>query len=269
MKRAYTFVAISLSAVVLGSAGFIAAYATSESRLLEGLALALAAAGLSAAALGWAFGFLRPAQVIDRIETYPSPEHERTLQSAVLRSDAEELSRPRLLAALLFGALGSFALALLVPIRSLGPKIGDTLFHTAWRRGSRVVREDGSVVRASDLVVGTAETVFPEGAVGDAASQAVLIRLPTEDAAGTDGYVAYSRVCTHAGCPVALYRASVQQLMCPCHQSVFDVMQNGAVVSGPADHALPKLSIVIGDDGELRAAGDFSEPVGPGFWERA
>ena len=78
----------------------------------------------------------------------------------------------------------------------------------------------------------------------------------------------YSRLCTHAGCPVALYRADVKELICPCHQSVFDVLANGAVVAGPADHPLPRLPIEVGEDGVLRATGDFPDPVGPGFWER-
>ncbi|MBV8198514.1 MAG: Rieske (2Fe-2S) protein, partial [Candidatus Eremiobacteraeota bacterium] len=107
----------------------------------------------------------------------------------------------------------------------------------------------------------------PQDALEDDPSMATLVRLPNADAAETLGYVAYSRTCTHAGCPVALYRAATRQLICPCHQSVFDVLRNGAVVSGPADRALPQLPIAIGPDGVLRAGGDFTGPVGPGFWE--
>jgi ubiquinol-cytochrome c reductase iron-sulfur subunit len=123
-------------------------------------------------------------------------------------------------------------------------------------------------VRTEDLNVGSVVTVFPEGAEGDAASQTVLIRLPDGLGQSVDGYVAFSKVCTHAGCPVALYRAAQHQLMCPCHQSVFDVVNGGNVLAGPADHALPQLPIEIGADGYLHAKADFPVPIGPGFWER-
>ena len=120
-------------------------------------------------------------------------------------------------------------------------------------------------MHVDDLNVDSAVTIFPEDALGDAQSQATLIRLPGDVAASADGYIAYSRLCTHAGCPVALYRAASKELLCPCHQSVFDVVDNGAVVSGPADHALPRLPIEVGSDGILRATGDFPEAGRPGL----
>ena len=169
---------------------------------------------------------------------------------------------------LLAVAGAAFVAALIVPIRSLGPAPGDTLFKTRWRKGARVARDDGTLVHVGDLNVGSAVTVFPEYALDDAQSQTMLIRLPGGLANGTQGYIAYSKVCTHAGCPVALYRAAAKQLLCPCHQSVFDVLSDGAVVSGPADHALPRLPLEIDSDGILRATGDYPQPVGPGFWER-
>ena len=99
--------------------------------------------------------------------------------------------------------------------------------------GSRLVDEEGNRSRADTLEVGSFATVFPEGAAGSADSQAVLIRvepgtlqLPDERAAGApDGYVAYSKICTHAGCALGLYLAAQQQLRCPCHQSTFDVLE--------------------------------------------
>ncbi len=258
-------IALALLASVAGSALFIAAYATGGDRLYEGLSIAIAAAGLGAAALGWAFWIVPAAVVVDRLDTYPSPADDRAAERSEAGEDARAIGRPRMLLALLGAALASFAAALVVPLRSLGPAPGDALFHTRWRKGDAVVREDGSVVRVTDLNVDSAVTVFPAGAVGDAQSQATLIRLPD---GGADGYVAYSRLCTHAGCPVALYRARTKQLLCPCHQSLFDVVDDGAVVSGPADHPLPRLPIEVGADGILRATGDFPQPVGPGFWER-
>jgi len=170
----------------------------------------------------------------------------------------------------LLAAFGVFGIAALFPIVSLGPPPDDTLFHTKWRRGLRMQRADGSFVKASELESNSVVTVFPEGSLDDAQSVALLLRLP--DGVGQNalnGYIAYSKVCTHAGCPVALYRARDHQLVCPCHQSVFDAAADAAVLDGPADHALPRLPLQISDDGYLRADGDFPEPVGPGFWQRA
>ncbi len=262
-------IAAALVAAILGSAIFVVAYFVAADRLYEGLGLALAAAGLCAAAIGWAFWIVPNEQVTDDIETYPSSPSERAAQNAEAAEDVREITRPRALLALLAAAVGSFAAAMIVPIRSLGIAPDALLFHTRWRRGDRLVRDDGSIVRASDLNVDSTVTVFPESAVGDPQSVATLIRLQEAlpDTAG--GYVAYSRLCTHAGCPVALYRAAARELICPCHQSVFNVLDGGAVVSGPADHALPRLPIEIDGDGVLRATGDFPQPVGPGFWERS
>ena len=268
MKRHELPIAGTLLLAILGSAFFIASYVTHAGRLLEGSGLAVALGAFAAAAVGWAYWVLPPEQVIDRREAYGS-SLDRAAEDATLSRGLEHVTRPHVLTRLLYVALGLFGVALIVPLRSLGPAPGSTLFHTKWRRGLRLMRSDGRPIRVDDVNVDSAVTVFPETAIGDAQSQATLIRLPNGIGQSTDGYIAYSRVCTHAGCPVALYRASQHQLMCPCHQSVFDVLARGKVLSGPADHALPELPIEIGRDGYVRAAGDFPVPVGPGFWERS
>lgn len=258
----------ALIVAILGSAIFIAAYFLGGDRLYEGLGIAIAAAGLAAAGVGWAFWIVPDERVVDELDTYPSPPSDRAAQSAEIVEDLREVTRSRALIGLLGAALGAFACALILPIRSLGLAPDGLLFHTRWRPGARMVREDGSLVHLDDLDVDAAVTVFPEDALGDAQSVATLLRLPANTPGTADGYMAYSRLCTHAGCPVALFRAAVNQLICPCHQSAFNVLQNGAVVSGPADHPLPRLPIEVSGDGVLRASGDFPEPVGPGFWER-
>ncbi len=262
-------IASALFVAILGSAIFIAAYFITADRLFEGLGLAIAAAGLCAAAVGWAFWIIPEEQVVDEIETYPSPPGERASQSSEVAEDVREVTRSRVLIGLLGAALGSFGLALILPLRSLGLAPDNLLFHTRWRKGQRVVREDGSLVHVDDVNVDSSLTIFPEDATDDAQSVATLIRVPEGTPGTADGFLVYSRLCTHAGCPVALYRADVKELICPCHQSVFDVLANGAVIAGPADHALPRLPIEVGDDGVLRATGDFPDPVGPGFWEHA
>ncbi len=262
------WIAASLIAAIAGSVLFIVAYATGGDRLYEGLALAFASAGFAAAAAGWAFWILPPEEVVDQRSNYPSPPADRFAQSGEIATAEREITRRRVLTRLLYAALGAFGLALIVPIRSLGNGPGNTLFHTKWRRGLRLTREDGRFIHVSELNVDSVVTVFPQNAVQDSQSQTLLIRLPESIEGTAQGYIAYSKICTHAGCPVALYRASAKELMCPCHQSIFNVTGDGAVVSGPADHALPRLPIEVDGDGYIVASGDFPEPVGPGFWER-
>ena len=125
------------------------------------------------------------------------------------------------------------------------------------------------------MPVGTVLTVFPEGDPDSADGQALLIGLEPglyRPAAGREdwapnGLVCFSKVCTHAGCPVGLYRPQTHELFCPCHQSVFDVLASAAPVGGPATRPLPQLPIAVDDTGLVVATGDFSAPVGPGFWD--
>lgn len=190
--------------------------------------------------------------------------------------DAEVFSRRPFLAKLLVGAMGALGLAVLFPIRSLGPNPGRSLFETAWRKGVRVVTEEGRPVRAGELDVGGVLTVFPEGHVGSADAQTLLIRAvegdlrtrPGREDWAPQGHVAYSKVCTHAGCPVGLYQVGTKELLCPCHQSLFDVMDGARPVFGPATRSLPQLALEVDGEGFLRAQGDYTEPIGPGFWER-
>ncbi|HEX2550526.1 MAG TPA: Rieske (2Fe-2S) protein, partial [Nocardioidaceae bacterium] len=174
----------------------------------------------------------------------------------------------------LLAAFAGLGAALAIPALSLGPAPGQEQFQTAWRRGLRLVRLDGTPVRADDLSVDSLLTVFPEGATGSADSQTLLIRVPAEllrldperAAWAPNGYVAYSKLCTHAGCPVGLFRATERRLICPCHQSTFDVLTGATPVFGPAGRPLPQLPIRLQPDGTFIADGDFPEAVGPSFW---
>ncbi len=186
------------------------------------------------------------------------------------------LARRRLLGRMLAAAGGASGLAALFPIASLGPRPGRSLFTTKWRRRSALVDDQGNRVRVADLAVGGVITVFPEGHVGAADSQTLLIRLaetsvttrPGRETWAPMGYVAYSKVCTHAGCPVGLYQQSRERLLCPCHQSTFDVPNGAEPVFGPATRPLPQLPLMVDPDGFLRAQRDFDQPIGPGFWNR-
>jgi ubiquinol-cytochrome c reductase iron-sulfur subunit len=193
----------------------------------------------------------------------------------VIAAEESGFTRRRVLILGLLGALAGLGAALLVPILSLGPAPARSLFATSWRRGVRLVDAEGQLVRASALPLDTVQTVFPEDAVGSADSQTLLIHVG-EDLLELDeearswapsGFVAYSKVCTHAGCPVGLYRASEQTLICPCHQSTFDVLRGAVPTFGPAARPLPQLPIRLAPDGTFTCLGDFPEPVGPSFWD--
>jgi ubiquinol-cytochrome c reductase iron-sulfur subunit len=263
-------IAAALLLSAAGSVGFMVGYAKQASTQWQGFALAIAFGGFMIAALGWSRWILKQEQVVDLRDTYPQPEHERAQMVEAYEHGIAWVNRRTWLTRMLYAALGVFGLAALFPVGSLGPEPDGALFHTRWKRGDRLQRPDGSLVKAGDLNVDGVVTVFPENSIGDYRSMAVLIRLP--DGVGTNtvqGLIAYSKACTHAGCPVALYRSADHRLICPCHQSVFDVADNANVVTGPADHSLPRLPIEISPDGYLRAAGDFLAPVGPGFWEHS
>jgi len=171
-------------------------------------------------------------------------------------------------------AAGAFALLGIAPFIALAR--GTAPRGTAWTAGARVVTPEGVAVRADTLVVGGVTTVFPAGHIDAPAAATMLIRLPPDvlrvapGRAGwaPDGNVAYSKICTHAGCPVAIYRHASYELYCPCHQSVFDVLDAARPVGGPATRALPQLALDVDAEGYLVARGDFDEPVGPDSWWR-
>ncbi len=264
MTRDERLTAGALLVSVLGSVGFAVAYGVHAGNGWMGSGIALAGAGLCVALALWGLRVVAPERVVDERERFAAEEGERVVPP---------IARPRLVA-LLLGAVGAMAAAAVVPFRSLGPAPGEAQLKSKWRAGVRLVGVDGAPIRRDALNVDAVVTAFPEGAPGDAASQVMLLRLADSAeivradrrAWSPDGYLAFSKVCTHAGCPVALYRAKERQLMCPCHQSVFDVLDGARVLSGPAARALPQLPLAEDEGGYLRARADLDGPVGPGHW---
>jgi ubiquinol-cytochrome c reductase iron-sulfur subunit len=163
----------------------------------------------------------------------------------------------------------------MVPLISLARKPGRRVL-TGWRDGLRLVDENNVPIRHDLLATGGVTTVFPQGGVELPDAQVVLIRVEpallqaASDAAETtpEGYIAFSKLCTHAGCPVALYRQQSHELYCPCHQSRFDVLNHARNISGPAPRPLPQLPLGVDAEGYLVARGDFNAPVGPDDWYR-
>ena len=205
---------------------------------------------------------------IEAIEPRTSPGGEEVERVA----DVEPIGRRPLMTRVLLGAGAVLGLGLVAPVASLGPAPQGRLRRTAWSAGTRVVDDDGRPVRADDVAAGGFVNVWPQGAIGAERSAALLLRLSTEPTTPTnldwvvDGtLVGYSKICTHAGCPVGLYRERDNALFCPCHQSTFDVVRGAAPTFGPTARALPQLPLGVDDDGYLVAVSDFTEQVGPAF----
>jgi ubiquinol-cytochrome c reductase iron-sulfur subunit len=178
---------------------------------------------------------------------------------------------------------GGVGLMLIMPLGGLikNPNKGNPLGTTAWADGVRLVRDDGTPIRPGDQEPGSLETVFPAVPGGNRQADAatMLIRLrpaQVENLRVPEGqgdfaygeYVAYSKICTHAGCPVSLYEQETSRILCPCHQSQFDVTQGAKPVFGPATRALPQLPLDVDDEGYFVARGDYPEAVGPTYWNR-
>ena len=264
-------VAAAFVVSVVASIAIMAVYLFGGQPQVEGVLLALALGGIGLGIVVWAVRLLEAPVEIE--ERHPFVEAEPTAPEPPL-ADTEAITRRGFLVKLLLGAGATLAAALAIPAFSLGPAPGRALFETPWKAGARVVGEDGLPIRAADLALDTVRTVFPEGAVGSADAATLLIRVRPSDlqladgrsAWAPEGCVGYSKICTHAGCPVGLYRAEDQALLCPCHQSTFDVLRGAVPTFGPAARPLPQLPLEVDGDGYLAASGDFPEPVGPSFW---
>lgn len=257
----------------LAGLALLVVYVLGGQTQVEGILLAIALGGLGAGVVLWAQELMNtPVVVEERHEATSSPDETADFQAAL--NEEAGFTRRKMLLGMLVTALAGLGAALAIPVLSLGPAPGAEQFQTSWRRGLRLVKLDGTPVHADDLAIDSLLTVFPDGAPGSADSQALLIRVPPEllqlapdrAAWAPNGYVVYSKLCTHAGCPVGLFRATERVLICPCHQSTFDVLAGAKPVFGPAGRALPQLPIHQAPDGTFVADGDFPEAVGPSFW---
>ncbi len=271
-------VSICFALASLSAVGFAVSYGldlgTPALGATLGAALAFVALGLALWAR--AIGSREPDYVEERGLEPASTAEVKALQAAL---SSEPIPRARVLWSMLGVALGSIGVAALFPLRSMFPSQGgnpdELLSHTAWRPGRRLVTEEGKLLRPSDIEMKSIHTVFPEGYnTRQAPAAAVLLRVdpallvlpPGRRAWVVDGIVAYSKLCTHAGCPVGLYADDYEQLLCPCHHSVFNVLQAARPVEGPAPHPLPQLPLAVDGAGYLVARGDFSGPVGAAWW---
>jgi ubiquinol-cytochrome c reductase iron-sulfur subunit len=246
--------------------------------LAAGLALVFAAAGLFVTGL-------RVVPQVTHVELRPEVDDTAAQEEVAdqLRSGFEGVSRRKLLTAAGGAAAVGVGAVAAVPLASLGPSPGNRIGQSSWERGRRVVDHEGRPILADDVAEGTFVTGFPEGAdMGRLGAPVVIVRLdpeaydlpPQRRDWVPEGIAAYSKICTHAGCAVSLFRSPLDQstagvapaLVCPCHYSTFDPARGAEVTFGPAGRALPQLPLMIGPGRELRAAGPYSAPVGPAWW---
>lgn len=275
----------------LGTVGYIATYVTTRltsieavrnSNVLFGVCMALSLGGLGAGIIHWSRRLMTIDEVVQDRHDLHSDAEEREEAVEVVKIGFEETGLPRrsLIKRTLAVALGLVALPAVVVLRDLGPLPERALRTTVWRKGDRLLDEVTRLpIKVGDIRIGGLMTVVPEGVENiEELSKAivVLIRLapgvnkpaPGRENWAFSDHVAYSKICTHVGCPVGLYEQQTHHLLCPCHQSTFDVPRACKVIFGPAARALPQLPITIDDDGYFIAQDGFDQPIGPSFWER-
>jgi ubiquinol-cytochrome c reductase iron-sulfur subunit len=231
--------------------------------------------GLSA----WGKYLLPQGPFVEERHNLHSTDEEIDAMAAAIEDRGKMVFRRRgFLGTILGAGAGVMGVVLTFPLlRSLGPQPKTSLETTNWRKGSFLVDLDGKQIHQTDLEVGGSLTVFPQGFAGSSVDQTMLIRaddknivtMPGRETWGPKGYLAYSKLCTHAGCPVGLYEQALQNLLCPCHQSLFKVLEGAKPVFGPAPRPLPQLPLRIDSSGFLVAQAGYDQPVGPGFWERS
>ena len=187
-----------------------------------------------------------------------------------------EVGRRRFLLALLGGAFVGLGAALALPLLSLGPSPGRSLFETSWKKGSRFIDAQGNLVNAADLPTRGDRDRIPGRTLPGRPTRRRCCSTSTPASCSSratpprwapNGYICFSKLCTHAGCPVGLFRAETGELVCPCHQSTFAVYHGAIPTAGPAVRPLPQLPMQLNADGTFSALGDFPEPVGPSFWD--
>ena len=259
--------------------------------IVLGVSVCFAMLGIGLGAIHWARTLMRDHEMVEERHELRSSEEGRAGAIQNLKDGAEDTGLTTSRRTLLKGSL--ITAVLLAPLAVLVPQIGNMggdwnvskLRHTMWAKGTRLARDpDGTPIKAADVTLGSVFHVIPEG-LNDlehgkieekAKAVVLLIRLDPRDLKiqpgrenwSFDGIVAYSKICTHVGCPVALYEQQTHHLLCPCHQSTFDVADGCKVVFGPAKRPLPQLPIAVDDEGYIIAQSDFLEPVGPSYWDR-
>ena len=306
VRTVYTLFYLSLAGSIWAIAAYML-FPIESGRIIDirynnlfiGLGIGLALFAIGVGAIHWSKAVMSDKEFIEPRHATRGRDETREGAVAVFHDANEEsgFGRRTAIRGSLIAALVASVLPGVVLFRGLAPQgtpehphAGDPvhlLSHTMWKKGMRLALDPtGAPIRAADVTLGSAFHVIPEplaelthhdGYLEEKAKAIVLLmrllpeQLPAEHNNldwAYNGIVAYSKVCTHVGCPVALYEQQTHHLLCPCHQSQFDVTDHAKVIFGPAARPLPQLPITVDDEGYLVARSDFTEPVGPSFWER-
>jgi ubiquinol-cytochrome c reductase iron-sulfur subunit len=286
---AYIGLEIGVSTIPKGANPVVAVL---RSNLGLGISLSVALLALGTGSLIWVRHLTPNIEIVEeRHDLRSEPEERKAFQREFAEGAAiSQVTRRPLMRRTLLLATAPLALAPLVLLRDLGPLPKTDLRHTVWKKGLRAVTLGAlrPLTPADISTPGSLITVIPEGFQNDddalAKAGVILIKfapgelhVPTNYDGGTlvstmnwtiDNIVAYSKICTHVGCPVALYEQTTHHILCPCHQSTFDAANGANVIFGPAARALPQLPLMLDSAGYIAAASDFTQPVGPSFWER-
>ncbi|MFI2348953.1 Rieske 2Fe-2S domain-containing protein [Streptomyces sp. NPDC019443] len=300
-KRSERAVAFLFTLSMLATVAFIASYVifpvdknvyiwpighVSALNFALGTTLGIALFCIGAGAVHWARTLMSDVEIADERHPIAAPPEVRAKVMTDFAAGAEEsgFGRRKLIRTTMFGALALVPLSGVVLLRDLGPLPEKKLRSTLWAKGKQLINMNtNEPLRPEDIVVGSLTFAMPEGLEEDshdfqkeiAKAALMIVRIQPDDIKDKrelewshEGIVAYSKICTHVGCPISLYEQQTHHVLCPCHQSTFDLSDGARVIFGPAGHALPQLRIGVNAEGNLEALGDFEEPVGPSFWER-
>ncbi|MBA2948566.1 cytochrome bc1 complex Rieske iron-sulfur subunit [Streptomyces himalayensis] len=300
-RRSERTVALLFTLSMVATIGFIASYVAipidqnifvwpighiSALNFALGMTLGVALFAIGAGAVHWARTLMSDEELVDERHPIEATPEVKAKVLADFKQGAKEsaIGRRKLIRNTMFGALTLVPLSGLVLLRDLGPLPEDKLRHTLWKSGKLLINQNThEPMRPSDIAVGSLTFAQPEGLEEHdhdfqreiAKAALMLVRIQPDNIKDKqtlewshEGILAYSKICTHVGCPISLYEQQTHHVLCPCHQSTFDLADGGKVLFGPAGHALPQLRIGVNDEGYLEARDDFEEPVGPAFWER-
>jgi ubiquinol-cytochrome c reductase iron-sulfur subunit len=276
----------------LAGVGFIAAYvglevhsvdAVLRSNLALGVSMSVVFLTLAVGAVLWVRYLMPDVDVTEERHPLRSSPEDREAFAKTFAEGAEtsQFTKRPLLRRTLIAATLPLVAAPVVLLRDMGPLPGTSLRHTVWRKGTRLLTYGSNrpITPAEFSSAGGMITVIPEGYADNpdalAAATAIILKFragdlqpPTVMNWTVDGIVCYSKICTHVGCPAALYEQTTHHILCPCHQSTFDATRGAQVLFGPAPRPLPQLPLTTNAQGFLVAQSDFHEPVGPSYWER-
>ena len=300
-NKAEKLVAASFLLAFVAGCGFIAAYIGLEvhtvdkvlrSNLALGLSLSVALLAIGFGALIWVRQLMPDAEMVEERHELRSSDADRAAFEEYFEEGTKAsqfVKRPLVRRTLMLATL-PLAVIPIVVLRDMGPLPDTSLRTTVWSPGRRllVYGTNQPLTPAQMSAPGSMITIVPDGYQDDAdalAKAAVILikfrpgelNIPTRTNGNTvigtmnwtvDNIVAYSKICTHVGCPVALYEENTHHILCPCHQSTFDAATGATVIFGPAPRPLPQLPMTVDAQGYLVAKSDFTQPVGPSFWER-